>query len=116
KALSGFHPRTDAFDIMATTYAETFRGFEFRKAYRLRSTGNQVRYFVHLTHSPLAVTAFESAFKATQNIGLFHGRALDFAERAKLAASYRELFAGTTTTLDQLYESGGLPLSRGQIK
>jgi three-Cys-motif partner protein len=115
-ALRGFRPRSRAYDLFAQLYANTFPAFQYRNVYRLNSSGNQIRYFVHLAHSELAVTAFQKTFKSTQNVGLFQGRALSLPERAQLAVSYHETFAGTATTVDQLYESGRLPLDRGQIK
>jgi three-Cys-motif partner protein len=115
-ALRGYRPRRDAFDLFATVYADTFPTFEQRHIYRLRSSENQVRYFIHLGHSPMAATAFANAFKSTENIGLFAGRSLSLPARAQAALAYSEFFAGEITTVEQLYESGRLLLDRGQVK
>ncbi len=115
-ALRGFRPRSRAYDLFAELYANTFPAFKYRRVYRLNSSGNQIRYLIHLAHAETAVTAFQKTFKATQNVGLFQGRGLSLPERAQSAVAYHDLFAGTLTTIDQLYESGRLPLNRGQIK
>jgi three-Cys-motif partner protein len=115
KALSGFRPRSDSFDRFAQVYADTFPNFERRRVYRLRSNGNQVRYFVHLSHSRMAETAFAKTFQATQNIGLFAGRSLTQTQRSQAALAYSEFFHGTTTSVEDLYEAGLLQ-DRGQVK
>lgn len=115
EALHGFRPRRDSFDRFAQLYADTFPNFERRSIYRLRSSGNQVRYFVHLSHSATAEAAFAKTFRGTQNIGLFAGRSLSQTQRSRFALAYSEMFHGSTSLVEDLYQAGPLQ-DRGQIK
>jgi three-Cys-motif partner protein len=100
---------------LAQAYADTFRGFEHRGAYPLRKSGNEMRFFVHLTHSRTAAHAFAEAHHRTENVGLFAGRALNEVARAQAAEMLFRMFASQTVTVAEMYEAD-TGLDRGQLR
>jgi three-Cys-motif partner protein len=99
---------------LAQAYADTFLGFQYRRAYPLRKSGNEMRFFVHLTHSSKAVDAFADAHRRTENVGLFAGRALDEVARAQAAEMLFARFVGQTLTVAEMDEAD-TGLDRGQL-
>jgi three-Cys-motif partner protein len=100
---------------LAEAYCNVFGQFEHRRAHRLRSSDGQVRFLIHLAHSPRADQAFSAAYEASLKVELFAGRSMDSAARGKAAQTLFEMFKGGTTTIDQLYEESIGDFDRGQI-
>jgi three-Cys-motif partner protein len=100
---------------LAEAYCTVFGRFAYRRAHRLRSSDGQVRYLIHVAHSPRADQAFAAAFEASLKVELFAGRSMDSAARGQAAKTLFEMFKGGTTTVDQLYEESIGDFDRSQI-
>jgi three-Cys-motif partner protein len=107
----------DELQALATAYAERFAGiYPVRAVYRLWSTGNRIRFMVHLAPHPKARDTFSRCYERSQNVGLFQGRRMNEADRAEYALQLFELARGSSMTVDEIHSAGILPLDRGHIK
>lgn len=103
-------------EALAEAYADRFPVFDFRRVHRLMSSDRQVRFMVHLAHSAKADSEFRSCYDASLRRGLLAGRALDATARGQAAHSLFEMYRGTTTTIEDLFEAASPPLNRGQLR
>ncbi len=93
---SGLRPLADAF-------AGTFRGWSYRSASLMSSTGSQDRAMVHLTRSRRAVEAFDKSFGEALRAGtVLAGKATTSVQRDNAAVRLFELFRGLTLTTRQM--------------
>jgi three-Cys-motif partner protein len=107
----------EALEELALTYANRFsRHYSERGVYRLWSTGNQIRFFVHLANHSKATTSFRECYEKSQRSGLFQGRSLSEADRARYALDLFEKLRGAETTIDEIAASGVVALDRGRIR
>jgi three-Cys-motif partner protein len=91
---------------LAHAYCNVFREFQHRTPYRLRSSDRQIRYLIHLTHSELGQQTFARVFNDSLKRDLFAGRGLDSAARGQAANALHQIYAGTVSSIDQMYEEG----------
>jgi three-Cys-motif partner protein len=88
---------------LADALADSFPRWNCRNAHLLRATGSQDRAMIHLTDSPTAVEAFESAVKYALRAGtVVAGKALTTIERDKAAVDLFGRFRGLTLTTRQM--------------
>jgi three-Cys-motif partner protein len=107
----------EALERLARTYAERFKGrYAVRDVYRLWSTGNQIRCIVHLAPHIKARETFRDCYERTRRAGLFQGKRLNDADRATYAFQLFDALRGTTTSLEEIFAAGLLPLDRGRLK
>jgi len=100
---------------LADAYRDVFPEFQQRNAYRLRSSDGQIRFLIHLTHSEVAMQTFSRVFNDSLKRDLFAGRSLDLAARGQAAQMLHQIFHGTVTSIDQLYEEAVGSFNRGQL-
>jgi three-Cys-motif partner protein len=107
----------DALEHLARTYAECFsETHSVREVYRLFSSDNQVRFMVHLAKHEKARTEFRKSYDRSLTAGLFQGKRLSEADRAKIAGVLFEQLRGTTTTLEDVFDAGMVAFDRGQLR
>lgn len=107
----------DALERLARAYAECFSGtHSVREAYRLFSSDNQVRFIVHLANHEKARTEFRKSYDRSLTAGLFQGKRLSEADRAKIAVQLFERLRGTTTALEDVFNAGMVAFNRGQLR
>ncbi len=108
---------SDALAALARSYADRFAArYPVRGEYRLWSTGNQIRFLIHLAKKPKARAEFEKCYEQTQRAGLFQGKRLSDADRAKYALQLYSRLAGSTTALEEVAAAGLVPLDRGRLR
>jgi three-Cys-motif partner protein len=104
-------PELECADV-AEKYATSFKSqFAYCNLYPLRVSDGQIRYLIHLTHSPKARDAFEASYKAT----LSQKRALSMTDRDKRVEWLFRTFRGTNIKFDDMVGLPDCPLDRGQL-
>jgi three-Cys-motif partner protein len=105
------------FEALAKAYAKTFeRQNVYTAVYPLRSSGNQIRYFIHVARHPTAIKAFAKTHRASQNIQLYQGAALTPTEKAHLVERLFPQVHGERLTVDEMHDAQLLPLSKSQLR
>jgi hypothetical protein len=100
---------------LASAYAETFPTFQNRQICKLRTNGDEVRYLIHLSHSPKAIEAFARTYKRSQQIGLQKGNKLTEPERANCAKVLIEKYPLESLTIEEMFVDFSGQLNRLQI-
>lgn len=107
----------EVLERLARAYAERFsKNYSVREIYRLFSSDNQVRFMVHLANHEKARTEFRKSYDRSLTAGLFQGKRLSDADRAKIALELFERLRGTTTTLEEVFAAGMATVDRGQLR
>ena len=110
------YTRRQGFDNLAGAYADTFPEFEFRDAYRLMSSMNQVRYMIHLAHAERAISAFRSALETSMRVGFLTAGVLSQAQRGKAAHRLWVALRGRTVSFEDMFEAQIESLNRQQLR
>jgi three-Cys-motif partner protein len=116
RAFSPRIPSNQRVPMLAQLYRESFPGSPHGGVYALRRTGGQVRHFIHLAKSPRAQSAFKADYEGSFKVGLFAGRMLNEADKAKVAQQLFDAFRGEVVGLEAMYASRITQLDRGQLR
>ncbi len=100
---------------LTKAYAERFAGMR-SEVHKLRSNGDEIRYFVHLSYSAAALAAFDRTYRASQRIGYQKGTKLSLAERAKYADELIALMPNQRASVEDVYKAMAGVLDRNQIR
>lgn len=84
--------------------------------HKLRSHGDEIRYFVHLSHSDPALSALDRTYQITQRTGVLRGKKLSPAEKSKYATEMIAMMPKTIVSVEVVYKAMGGRLDRNQAR